>query len=96
MSFRIPPESGIPVVAGTVQRVTHLEQQTKVVKERMQDYSNKISFNPAKFLSKVRVSIQQVLPIINLRRITVQPSFFEVETYLVRVILHTFFHNIGL
>jgi len=43
MSFRILPESGIPVVAGTVQRVTHLEQQTDVVKERMQDYSNKIN-----------------------------------------------------
>ena len=43
MSFRILPESGMLVVAGTVQRVTHLEQQTDVVKERMQDYSNKIS-----------------------------------------------------
>ena len=43
MSFRTLPESGIPVVAGTVQRVTHLEQQTDVVKDRMQDYSSKIS-----------------------------------------------------
>ena len=43
MSFHILPESGRPVVAGTVQRVTHLEQQTNVVKERMKEYSDKIS-----------------------------------------------------
>ncbi len=35
--------SGIPVVAGNVQRVTHIEQQTNVVKERMKEYSDKIS-----------------------------------------------------
>ena len=43
MSFYILPESGVPVVAGTVQRITYLEQQTDAVKERMKAYSNCIS-----------------------------------------------------
>lgn len=43
MSFYILPESGKSVVAGTVQRITHLEQQTDAVKERMRDYSKSIS-----------------------------------------------------
>ena len=43
MSFHILPESGIVVTAGTVQRVTELEKQTDVVKDKMQAYSSKIA-----------------------------------------------------
>lgn len=43
MTFHILPESGIPVAAGTVQRMTLLEQETDANKERMAQYSRKIS-----------------------------------------------------
>ena len=43
MSFHILPESGIPVVAGTVQRVTEAEKQTDANKEKMKVFSEKIA-----------------------------------------------------
>ena len=33
MTYHILPVSGIPITAGTVQRVTHLEQQTDAVRQ---------------------------------------------------------------
>ena len=42
MTYHILPESGIPIMAGTVQRVTELEKQTDATKERMKVYSDKI------------------------------------------------------
>eukprot|EP00980_Cylindrotheca_fusiformis_P015021 scaffold4134_cov74-Cylindrotheca_fusiformis.AAC.3 len=39
MTYHILPESGIPITAGMVQRVTQLEKQTDAVKERrMEQY----------------------------------------------------------
>ena len=43
MTFHILPESGIPIMAGTVQRLTELEKQTDAHKERMKEYSDKIA-----------------------------------------------------
>ena len=43
MTFHILPESGIPVQAGTVQRMTELEKQTDAHKERMQAFTEKIA-----------------------------------------------------
>ena len=43
MLFYLLPESGIPIVAGTVQRVTHLELQTDSVKECVKVFNDKIS-----------------------------------------------------
>lgn len=43
MTFHILPESGRPVAAGTVQRVTQLERQTDAVKTRMKRYEEKIA-----------------------------------------------------
>ena len=43
MSFYLLPASGIPIVAGTVQRVTHLELQTDSVKECVKVFNDKIS-----------------------------------------------------
>eukprot|EP00980_Cylindrotheca_fusiformis_P022819 scaffold9803_cov145-Cylindrotheca_fusiformis.AAC.1 len=43
MTYHILPESGIPITAGTVQRVTMLEKQTDAVKERMTQYGRSIS-----------------------------------------------------
>ena len=43
MSFYILPISGRPIVAGTVQRVTHLELQTDSVQERVHEYNRKIA-----------------------------------------------------
>ena len=43
MSFYILPISRFPIVAGTVQRVTHLELQTDSVKERVQEFNRKIA-----------------------------------------------------
>ena len=43
MTFHILPESGIPVQAGTVQRVTEPEKQTDAVKERMKVFTDKIA-----------------------------------------------------
>lgn len=42
MSYHILPESGIPIVAGTVQRVTMLEKQTEATKERMKVFNTRI------------------------------------------------------
>ncbi|MEM7375750.1 MAG: hypothetical protein AAF587_44565 [Bacteroidota bacterium] len=42
-TYWILPESGIPVSAGTVQRVTHLEQQTDSFKEKCSAYTKKIA-----------------------------------------------------
>ena len=43
MSYYVLPESGIPVIAGTVQRMTYLEQQTDANKERMKSFSSRIA-----------------------------------------------------
>jgi hypothetical protein len=43
MTFHILPPSGIPVQAGSVQRVTELEKQTDATKERMKTFSEKIA-----------------------------------------------------
>ena len=43
LTFHILPVSGIPIQAGTVQRVTEPEKETTAVKERMQAFSQKIS-----------------------------------------------------
>ena len=43
MSYSVLPESGIPVVAGTVQRVTYLEQQTEANQQRMKAFNAKIA-----------------------------------------------------
>ena len=43
MTFHILPESGIPITAGTVQRVTHLEQQTEAVQQQMNIFNQKIA-----------------------------------------------------
>ena len=43
MTYHILPASGIPITAGTVQRVTHLEQQTDAVRQRMIEFNNKIA-----------------------------------------------------
>ena len=42
MSYWILPISGIPISCVTVQRLTNLEQQTDVWKERMREYDSKI------------------------------------------------------
>jgi len=42
-SFYILPESGIPIVAGTVQRVTQLELQTDANKQRIKSFNDKIA-----------------------------------------------------
>ena len=43
LTFHILPESGIPIQAGTVQRVTEPEKQTDAVRERIKIFSNKIA-----------------------------------------------------
>ena len=43
MTFHILPASGIPITAGTVQHITHIEQQTDLVQQRMNDYTIKIA-----------------------------------------------------
>ena len=43
LTFSILPESGIPIQAGTVQRVTEPEKGTDATKERMKSYSDKIA-----------------------------------------------------
>ena len=43
MSYYVLPESGIPVIAGTVQRMTYLEQQTDANKERMKSFNSRIT-----------------------------------------------------
>ena len=43
MTFFILPESGIPVQAGTVQRMTEPEKQTDANKERIRAFSDKIA-----------------------------------------------------
>ena len=43
MTFHVLPISGIPITAGTVQRMTELEKQTDANKERMQEFSEKIA-----------------------------------------------------
>ena len=42
MSYHILPESGVPMTAGTVQRMTYLEKKMEVNKQRMRDYDQKI------------------------------------------------------
>ena len=42
MTFHVLPESGIPIQAGTVQRVTELEKQTDENKEKIKVFSDKI------------------------------------------------------
>ena len=42
-SFHILPESGIPIIAGTVQRVTQLELQTDANKQRTKSFNDKIA-----------------------------------------------------
>ena len=42
MSYYILPESGIPIIAGTVQRVTTLELETDATKERIERFNQKI------------------------------------------------------
>ncbi len=42
MSYWILPDSGIPVSATTVQRLTNAEQSTDEVKRRMHEYENKV------------------------------------------------------
>ena len=58
MTFHILPESGIPIQAGTVQRMTELEKQTDANKERMAAHTNKIS---QKF-KEGRLSVDGVKP----------------------------------
>ena len=43
MTYHVLPESGIPVAAGMVQRVTVVEQQTEAVQERMRQHSQSIA-----------------------------------------------------
>ena len=43
LTFHILPESGLPIQAGTVQRVTEPEKQTDAVRERIKIFSNKIA-----------------------------------------------------
>ena len=43
MSHCILPKSGMPITAGTVQRVTYLEQQTDAIKERMKAFNSQIA-----------------------------------------------------
>ena len=43
MTYHILPKSGIPITAGTVQRGTHLEQQTDAVKQRMKEFNERIA-----------------------------------------------------
>ena len=43
MSYHILPESGVPIMAGTVQRMTYLERGMEVNKQRMRDYNQKIA-----------------------------------------------------
>ena len=43
MTFHILLESGIPIQAGTVQRMTEPEKQTDANKERMAVYTDKVS-----------------------------------------------------
>ena len=43
MTYHILPPSGIPVTAGTVQRITQLELQTDAVKERTTAFTEKIA-----------------------------------------------------
>ena len=42
MSYWILPESGIPISATTVQRLTNDERSTEVVKQRMREYDEKV------------------------------------------------------
>jgi len=42
MSYWILPKSGIPISATTVQRVTNLEKQTDVMKDRMNDFQKSV------------------------------------------------------
>jgi len=42
-SFHILPESGIPIIAGTVQRVTQLELETDANKQRIKSFNEKIA-----------------------------------------------------
>ena len=42
MTFHILPESGIPIMAGTVQRVTELEKATDAAQQRMRQFNQKI------------------------------------------------------
>ena len=42
MTYHILPVSGIPITAGTVQGVTHLEQKTDAVRQQMIEFNNKI------------------------------------------------------
>ena len=43
LTFYILPESGIPIQAGTVQRVTEPEKNTESVKERMKSHSDRMA-----------------------------------------------------
>ena len=43
MTYNVLPESGIPIQAGTVHRVTEPEKQTDAVKEQMSVHAEKIS-----------------------------------------------------
>ena len=42
MTYHVLPASGIPVAAGTVQRVTYVEQQTDSVRQRMSEFNRYI------------------------------------------------------
>ena len=42
MTYHILPESGLPIMAGMVQRITELEKGTDATKDQMKDFSNKI------------------------------------------------------
>ena len=42
MTFHILPESGIPIMAGTVQRVTELEKATDATQQRIRQFNQKI------------------------------------------------------
>ena len=42
-SFHMLPESGLPIIAGTVQRVTQLELQTDANKQRTKSFNDKIA-----------------------------------------------------
>jgi len=43
MSYTVLPMSGRPITASTVQRVTHLEQQTEANKQKIKEYNDKIA-----------------------------------------------------
>ena len=58
LSYCILPESYIPIVAGTVQRMTYLERQTDANEEKIKSFNNKILYK----LKEERLAVDGDVP----------------------------------